>query len=301
MSTERAVIGHPQLQSVVMPYVLTKDLKTLRQISKATKDGADKYIREEVVEYLLKGVEHVASPQIIEIGKIFQRLKFNEHPDFVDVVLPYVTPDSTLNDELRGNALIRIGFLMHPRMINPDSKLKIGPQEVNQLECYEKGLSLNPRNQVAWCAAGATMMKVDDTITVNGEKCNRIACFLKATLLDPTKFIGWYRLGSCMSADDEVEVNGEKYKRYACMHKAAEIEPRVGAVWTWLGFLADSATTITVRDTKYSKKECYIQAAEVDPAYKDWNYFLSRELTEGESVQINGKTWVRKGEEMVLA
>ena len=295
-----AIFNHPDIPSGVLTFVPAKELTVYRAINKNSHRVADGFITSEIVEYMLKGPLHVASPQVIEIGKLFRSLKFFEtNEEFEKVVVPFLRDDCTGSAEIRGNALIRLGFLMHPRMIFPDIELSVNGTVYNQKQCWEKGLTLSPNNAIAWTTAGANLMKNDDTLKVGDTDYNRVDCFKKGVSLAPNNFTCWFRLTTAMSSDDEYKQGDRTYKRLDAAEKAVDLDPKVGPAWAWLGFLLDAGAEATVGGRKYGKKQCYIQSAEVDPTFNDWIYFLAREINEGDEISVLGKNWVRRGEELV--
>ena len=301
---EAGPLGHPQLHALVVPYVPYKEMPALRLLSRDSRDLTDKFFCEDVLEYFMKGSGATSTGDVEYVAVFFLRLKLLSDPRFQDILFPvlfdeYPTPaksaiEAADRKRCRGNAWIRLGFIMKAFVVSRDVSLTIaGRGTFNQLECFEKGLSLNPRNSPAWEILAASF----EEVTINGKDYDRVEMLRMGVEGDPSYPNVWFKLGYELFNEypRSVEIHGKHYNAIECYVVANKLTPDCAA-WQNIGLLLEfhHGGEELVDGKRLTSLDCYIEALRLDPETgKQWLYVAYRMVDAAETVTVLGKTYNR--------
>jgi tetratricopeptide (TPR) repeat protein len=174
---------------------------------------------------------------------------------------------------------------------------------MSKRECYERALSMDPRNTKAWHSLANFMyfhMSQTETVNVNGEALTRHMCCMKALELDARISHAWSNLGvSLVKSGEEVVVVGEPYTQRRCLEQALELDPRNWHAWYTLALSppdrSGSKYIVTVNGENFMWRSCCEKALEIDEknAYVWCNLALSLDKEKEAKAMVHG-AWVSR-------
>ena len=233
-----SLFGHPQMHSNIEACLEPKDRLSHRMVSTSIAAATEGFLVDEVVEYVMRGEKFLQGGHLGSTLKTFRLLKLYDSDRFTELILPILMEEAEggrdvndtageeaigISSEVRGNAWIRTGYMMDMQKLDPNISLKIAGTEFNQVECYRRGLSYNPRNLIAWKHLADRYLSRADSkpLEIRGETYSSVMqCYIAACMFKEDDYLSWQFLGNVVRTS--VEINGEKLSRIDVRAKAAE-------------------------------------------------------------------------------
>ena len=297
-------IGHPQLHALVAKFTPFSELPRLRLLSRSCADYTTDFICEDTVEYFMRGDKGCQSGDVSKIAKLFLALRLVNSDRYQSTVIPVLFNelDSSARSEMeaehrvtmRGNAWIRLGYILSNTSVSDELSITVRGETFTQLQCFQRGLDLNPKNTVAWSIV-ARWCQGDEGFVYRGKPMTPVECAVQACETSPDNAQGWFFVGYYLhsSPAKTVVIAGKEYTATQAYVKSLEVNEDDSATWHNLGLLSRHGQHVCVKGKHYSELDCFTRLVTLRPSSQAWLLLASSLVADHEAAVIHGKKYDR--------